>query len=67
MFPEHVRLPVAPSTVHPVSADPPAILTEVALVDAGPMLIDVPAPKALTVVALVLNRLRVPVADVARV
>jgi len=65
--PEHVRFPVAPSTVQPVAADPPARLIDVALHPPGPRLIVVPAPNALTVVALVFIRFSVPVADVPNV
>ena len=67
IFPLQIRFPVAPSTVQPVAADPPAILTEVALLPPGPRLIVVAAPNALTVVALVLKRLSIPVADVPNV
>jgi hypothetical protein len=67
MSPVHDRFPVAPSTVHPVAAAPPARLMEVAVLLPGPILIVEPAPKALTVVALVLKRLSIPVADVVRV
>ncbi len=66
MFPLQVKFPVAPSTVQPVCDDPPARLTDVAVFDPGPILTDVPAPKALTVVALALKRFSVPVADVDR-
>ena len=65
--PLQVRFPVAPSTVQPVAVDPPAIFTDVALLLPGPKLIVVAAPSALTVVALVLNRLSVPVAEVPNV
>jgi hypothetical protein len=64
ILPEQVRVPVAPSTVQPVAALPPARFTEVAVAPPGPMLIADPAPKALTVVALVLKTFKVPVAEV---
>jgi hypothetical protein len=67
MFPLQFKFPVAPSTVHPVAPAPPAIFTEVAVDPPGPMLIVDPAPNALTVVALVLKSVRVPVAEVERV
>jgi hypothetical protein len=67
MVPEQFKFPVAPSTVHPVAALPPARLIDVALLLPGPMLTVVPAPNALTVVALVLNTFKVPVAEVERV
>ena len=65
--PLQVRFPVAPSTVQPVADEPPARLTDVALLPPGPRLIVVPAPNALTVVALVFIRFSVPVADVPNV
>ncbi len=65
--PEQVRLPVAPSRVHPVADDPPARCMDVAVFEPGPMDIVPPAPKALTTLALVLKTLTVPVAKVDRV
>jgi hypothetical protein len=65
--PVHVRFPVAPSTVQPVAALPPARLTLVAVFDPGPILTVLAAPNALTVAALVLKTFNVPVADVERV
>ena len=58
---------MAPSTVQPVALLPPAKLTLVALSAPGPMFMVLPAPNALTVVALVSKTLRVPVAVVAKV
>lgn len=62
MVPEQERLPVSPLTVHPVSADPPANAMVVAVFEAGPMFIEVPAPNALIVVGLELKSARVPLA-----
>ncbi len=67
MSPLQVRFPVAPSTVQPVSVDPPARLTDVAVLDPGPMLIVPAVENSLTVVTLVLKRFNVPVADVPNV
>jgi len=66
MFPLQVRFPFEPSTVQPVSVDPPAKLTLVAVVPVGPILIFPAFSNAATVVELVLNRFRV-VADVPNV
>jgi len=55
--PEQTKLPVAPSTVHPVAPDPPAIFTDVAVAPVGPMFNAVVAPPPkLMVVAVVLRR-----------
>ena len=65
--PEQIKFPVAPSTVQPVAVDPPAMLTEVALLPPGPRFMVVAVPSALTVVALLLKRFSIPVADVPNV
>jgi len=65
--PLHVRFPFVPSTVQPVCDDPPARLSDVAVLLPGPILIVDPAPNALTVVALLLKRFNVPVAVVPSV
>lgn len=58
ILPEHVKLPVTPSTVQPVFPEPPAKLMLVAVLLPGPMLIAVVAPPPkLIVVAVVLKRL----------
>lgn len=53
-LPVQAMLPVAPSTVQPVAAEPPARLMDVALTPPGPMFKVVAAPPKLTVVAVVL-------------
>jgi hypothetical protein len=57
-LPAQVKLPVAPSTVHPVAPEPPAILTEVAVAPSGPIFSVDAAPPKLIVVAVALSRLK---------
>ncbi len=56
MTPLQVRFPVAPSTVQPVFADPPARLTDVAVLDPGPILTAVIAPPPKFMVSAVVFR-----------
>jgi hypothetical protein len=65
--PVQIKLPVAPSTVQPVSSCPPAKLMVVAVSSPGPMFKAEAEPAKFRVEALVLKRLTVPVTEVAKV
>jgi hypothetical protein len=67
MSPLQAKFPVAPSIVHPVFAEPPAMFTEAAVEPPGPILIVPAEPSVLTVVALVLKSESIPVAVVESV